>query len=148
MAIIGGTTSELGGGKFSNGAMGSAFQYLFNDLMDQYANKAAFPSEKTRVESAAKVGNILDSGSTLTGLASGFALSIPTPMSKLIGLGLGTISSGLMGMKHLNAAMTGNFRGEALAADIFLDKTQYVRQPFMESVYDTVFGKVAEEFGK
>ncbi len=32
MAIIGGTASAIGGGKFSNGAMGSAFQYLFNDL--------------------------------------------------------------------------------------------------------------------
>ncbi len=35
MAVVGGTASAIGGGKFSNGAMGSAFQYLFNDL---YAN--------------------------------------------------------------------------------------------------------------
>jgi len=33
MAIVGGTVSEIGGGKFANGAMGSAFQYLFNDMM-------------------------------------------------------------------------------------------------------------------
>jgi hypothetical protein len=33
MAIVGGTVSELGGGKFANGAMGSAFQYLFNDAV-------------------------------------------------------------------------------------------------------------------
>ncbi len=33
MAIVGGTTSVIGGGKFSNGAMGSAFQYLFNDFV-------------------------------------------------------------------------------------------------------------------
>ncbi len=32
MAIVGGTASVIGGGKFSNGAMGSAFQYLFNDV--------------------------------------------------------------------------------------------------------------------
>jgi len=31
MAIVGGTISEIGGGKFANGAMGSAFQYLYND---------------------------------------------------------------------------------------------------------------------
>jgi hypothetical protein len=31
MAIVGGTASEIGGGKFANGAWGSAFQYLFND---------------------------------------------------------------------------------------------------------------------
>jgi hypothetical protein len=40
MAIIGGTTSELGGGKFSNGAMGSAFQYMFNDMANASLNKA------------------------------------------------------------------------------------------------------------
>ena len=149
MAVVGGTISEIGGGKFANGAMASAFQFLLNDsFSDMMARKSAFPSEKTRIESAAKVGNILDSGSTLAGLASGFSLSIPTPMSKLIGVGLGAISGGLMGMKHLNATMAGNFRLEALATDIFLDKTQYVRQPFMESAYDTVFGKVAEELGK
>ena len=33
MAIVGGTASVIGGGKFANGAMGSAFQYLFNDAI-------------------------------------------------------------------------------------------------------------------
>ena len=33
MAIVEGTASEIGGGKFANGAWGSAFQYLFNDMM-------------------------------------------------------------------------------------------------------------------
>ncbi len=33
MAIVGGTASEIGGGKFANGACGSAFQYLFNGMM-------------------------------------------------------------------------------------------------------------------
>jgi hypothetical protein len=32
MAIVGGTASELGGGKFANGALGSVFQYMFNDM--------------------------------------------------------------------------------------------------------------------
>jgi hypothetical protein len=31
MAIVGGTASAIGGGKFANGAMGSAFQYMFNE---------------------------------------------------------------------------------------------------------------------
>ena len=39
MAIIGGTVSELGGGKFANGAMGSAFQYMFNDWIDDMRQK-------------------------------------------------------------------------------------------------------------
>ncbi|RUM66857.1 MAG: hypothetical protein DSZ06_02480 [Sulfurospirillum sp.] len=42
MAIVGGTASELGGGKFANGAWSSAFQYLYNDFMDGIANKIAF----------------------------------------------------------------------------------------------------------
>jgi hypothetical protein len=33
MAIVGGTVSAIGGGKFANGAMASAFQYLFNDTL-------------------------------------------------------------------------------------------------------------------
>ncbi|RUM66856.1 MAG: hypothetical protein DSZ06_02475 [Sulfurospirillum sp.] len=32
MAIVGGTASELGGGKFANGAWSSAFGYMYNDL--------------------------------------------------------------------------------------------------------------------
>ena len=32
MAIVGGTASAIGGGKFANGAMGSAFQYLYNNF--------------------------------------------------------------------------------------------------------------------
>ncbi len=32
MAVVGGTVSVIGGGKFANGAMGSAFQYLYNNF--------------------------------------------------------------------------------------------------------------------
>ena len=32
MAIVGGTVSKIGGGKFANGAMTSAFQFLLNDM--------------------------------------------------------------------------------------------------------------------
>jgi len=42
MAVVGGTASHLTGGKFVNGAFSGAFIYLFNDAMDQYANKIAF----------------------------------------------------------------------------------------------------------
>ncbi len=49
MAIVGGTASAIGGGKFSNGAMGSAFQYLFNDALGwgdyKDPNKVAFGSD-------------------------------------------------------------------------------------------------------
>jgi RHS repeat-associated protein len=33
-ALIGGTVSEISGGKFANGAVGSAFQYMFNDSVE------------------------------------------------------------------------------------------------------------------
>ena len=36
MAIVGGTIAEIGGGRFANGAMSSAFQYLYNDMMYGY----------------------------------------------------------------------------------------------------------------
>ena len=32
-AVVGGTAEELGGGKFANGAMTSAYSMMFNDLM-------------------------------------------------------------------------------------------------------------------
>ena len=38
-AIAGGTASVIGGGKFSNGAMGAAFIMLFNDLANTYPSK-------------------------------------------------------------------------------------------------------------
>ena len=40
-AVVGGTASELGGGKFTNGAMTGAFVMMFNDLMHQEQEKAA-----------------------------------------------------------------------------------------------------------
>ena len=38
-AVIGGTVSEIGGGKFANGAITGAFAMLFNDLMHDYMSK-------------------------------------------------------------------------------------------------------------
>ena len=40
-AVIGGTVSEIGGGKFANGAITSAFSMMFNGLMHQGGNKRA-----------------------------------------------------------------------------------------------------------
>lgn len=36
-ALIGGTVSQLTGGKFANGAQGAAIQYLYNDIADKIA---------------------------------------------------------------------------------------------------------------
>jgi RHS repeat-associated protein len=38
-AMVGGTASVIGGGKFANGAIGSAFQYMFNDSIQSVAQK-------------------------------------------------------------------------------------------------------------
>lgn len=40
-SLIGGTMSVVGGGKFSNGAVTGAFQYLFNQVMSKAAAEAA-----------------------------------------------------------------------------------------------------------
>jgi hypothetical protein len=78
MAIIGGTASEIGGGKFSNGAMGSAFQYMFNDLMDQYANKVAFGDRDTdwHKENDEILKNTLAAGAVILAMPESIALGI------------------------------------------------------------------------
>lgn len=38
-AVVGGTASELGGGKFANGAVSGAFSYLFNQLSESFIEK-------------------------------------------------------------------------------------------------------------
>lgn len=38
-AVLGGTVSELGGGKFANGAITSAYSYMFNDMMHELQTK-------------------------------------------------------------------------------------------------------------
>lgn len=38
-AVLGGTVDELGGGKFANGAITSAFSIMFNDMMHQMQSK-------------------------------------------------------------------------------------------------------------
>ena len=53
-AVVGGTASVIGGGKFANGAMTGAFSRLFNDIRDnQIAGKAA---ERLTVEQAEAAG--------------------------------------------------------------------------------------------
>jgi hypothetical protein len=89
MAIVAGTVSAIGGGKFANVAWGSAFQYLFNDLMDQYANKMAFNRDgdsvypffeenMTRFANALKEGFIrgLNQVSMISGVASAASLYV------------------------------------------------------------------------
>ena len=41
-ALLGGVMSEIGGGKFANGAITSAFSYLFNDKMHKYTKRRHF----------------------------------------------------------------------------------------------------------
>ena len=72
MAIIGGTVSELGGGKFANGAMGSAFEYLFNDALYGF-----------------KTGSLLD--------IAGKIWALPNTIVGLIYGGVGYISGLIMG---------------------------------------------------
>ena len=48
--IVGGTASELGGGKFTNGAMTGAFVMLFNHLEHQKEEKAVTQQEEEAKE--------------------------------------------------------------------------------------------------
>jgi hypothetical protein len=54
-ATIGGTASVLGGGKFANGSITGAFQYMFNDAMKSATTNRSLPKEKMYV--SAYMGN-------------------------------------------------------------------------------------------
>jgi len=56
MSIAGGTASVLGGGKFSNGALSSAFIFMFNDLAIQ--NTKSIHGWHRRIVLLDKDGNI------------------------------------------------------------------------------------------
>jgi hypothetical protein len=79
MAIVGGTVSAIGGGKFANGAWGSAFQYLFNEKMTEAEveemrasyrnpNKVAFGNRNTQwhKENGEIAMSILKAGTVVT----------------------------------------------------------------------------------
>jgi RHS repeat-associated protein len=46
-AVVGGTISVIGGGKFANGAQTGAFRYLFNDSFDHLISKGSHDYERT-----------------------------------------------------------------------------------------------------
>jgi len=51
-AILGGTISEIGGGKFANGAITGAYSMLFNDLIHDKREQLARSAERRRDEKA------------------------------------------------------------------------------------------------
>ena len=149
MAIVGGTIAEIGGGRFANGAMSSAFQYLYNEsFSDMMARKSAFPTEKTRTESAKDAGEFFGTASSVTGVIGGAILSLPNPVAKVVGSSLSAVSLGLTGMKHFNNLVSGSFSGQDFVVDAVLDRTTYVKQPFFESLYDETFSKIADHLGE
>jgi hypothetical protein len=101
MAIVGGTASAIGGGKFANGAMGSAFQYLFNDWlsdMRQKVNENVMRNEEARKQTmknliiaSKNAGDNLDNISTGLGFLAATSSVYPIPQvqaySKLLEIG-------------------------------------------------------------
>jgi RHS repeat-associated protein len=49
-AVVGGTASAIGGGKFANGAVGAAFQYLLNDAQHKAAEKQQVRITKAAIQ--------------------------------------------------------------------------------------------------
>jgi RHS repeat-associated protein len=64
-AVVGGTLSVLGGGKFANGAQTGAFQYLFNDLVSRLKIAGGTISQQQAIRDAVKVINGAPSGKAL-----------------------------------------------------------------------------------
>ena len=52
-AVLGGTISEIGGGKFANGAITGAYGMLFNDMTHDKREQLARSAERRRDEKAA-----------------------------------------------------------------------------------------------
>lgn len=63
-AVLGGTISEIGGGKFANGAISAAYSMMFNDIMhNRMFRKYVMQHFKTRLPNNVKITWIASNGS-------------------------------------------------------------------------------------
>ena len=65
-AVLGGTISEIGGGKFANGAVTGAYSMLFNDIMHEAAKNSAMKKMATLESGIRNVLSNAKSGTKIT----------------------------------------------------------------------------------
>ena len=128
MAIAGGTASVIGGGKFSNGAFGSAMTHLFNAEYDTLG--------KALKGLWSKKGEIIsDAGKGIVGVAYGLHQIMTMDASKVPG---GLIGEGLFGGLTLRiGAGNGSAIGYELSA-VPLTTTRvlgYTNPVIVDSIY-------------
>lgn len=58
-AVVGGTASALGGGKFANGAVSGAFSYMFNQLSQSLRERIRANADKKLLESSGSVRRVV-----------------------------------------------------------------------------------------
>ncbi|WP_373003660.1 hypothetical protein [Sulfurimonas sp.] len=74
MAVVGGTTSAIAGGKFANGAVTGAFVHMFNDEMDPRLNRA-MGTDADRIKSHRIVANGFEKIADVSGAISVYGMA-------------------------------------------------------------------------
>jgi hypothetical protein len=58
MAVVGGTVSELTGGKFANGAVSAAFVMMYNDMAHEVQGSRLLKKQREDLMKSAKDGHL------------------------------------------------------------------------------------------
>ena len=130
MAIVGGTASVIGGGKFANGAMGSAFQFLFNDWIDdmrQLKNENVLRNEAEHdpnmINKRAAQG--FSDGAEMFGMIGTAIEKIPHPLAQFTSKLCFGASLGLDGLKHLTLYHMGQLNEAGIVIDFVVPHSVY-----------------------
>ena len=136
MAAVGGTVSDITGGKFANGAVSEAFVHLFNDEYERlFYQRKTFgdPIEKAKAsEDVARLSG-----------AAGAVIS--SKGSKRIGAALGIISTVSALNAHALYAEGGQLNEVSLLGNLYTSFTTAFKNPILEEVYDEFVGWIIDE---
>lgn len=99
-AIIGGTVSEIGGGKFANGAITSAFSMMFNGLMHPEGNKRAARLEYEEIGGGYYSNGVLVGEKPLKSVYPEFDLLLGGSLTKGLGRALKSVNGSIKGFAN------------------------------------------------
>ncbi len=110
MATVGGTVSEITGGKFANGAVSGAFIYMFNGLMGKIAQQTGKLAGKKAADELGintSMKNIISSGigGAFGGAVAGFIAFGPIGAfpGAILGLSGGLVTGTVMEASGINS---------------------------------------------
>ena len=99
-AVIGGTVSEIGGGKFANGAITSAFSMMFNGLMHPEGNKRAARLEYEEIGGGYYSNGVLVGEKPLKSVYPEFDLLLGGSLTKGLGRALKSVNGSIKGFAN------------------------------------------------